>query len=455
MISGLERWSIEKLTALRKSRLLLPNWEYQRGPVWGQPQARLFIDSVLRGYQIPLIYLRESKRGDDEYGGTRYEIIDGQQRINALFGFCQGVFIRSGETGEYTEPFLPLLNPANGKERDMFPPILQELECAWAGKIFNTMSDPAQEEFKGRKLDVAILRCRSDEARHLFIRLQRGSSLTPQEKRDAWPGTFCGKILDLGGKPELYKPGHDFFRKIMKLNPGGAGGSARKVAAQLLMVFMEKRDSNRFVSVSSKYLDRFYRQHYRLEVDSNLTIRRFEEILKKLTVLFGRAKHEALKTHEAIHLLLFSSMLDKDYSREWEAGIVDAHEQFRAEVNKCKDSPLSGGEDENFVAIWNYAQNVSGGGSGDGEVIKQRHNIYCRQMLRFLGNKAKKKDPQRAYASGQRRQVYDIAKGLCSECGEKVEWDDAEIHHITPHSQGGRTTLENAALVHPWCHPGG
>lgn len=449
----LQEWTIEKLVRLRKGRDLLPDWEYQRGPVWDQRQARLFIDSVLRGYKIPLIYVRMKRHGDEEYGGVRYDIIDGQQRINALFGFWHDSFIASGERGERTEPFKPLFDPASEQDKAMFPPAMQRQTCAWAGKTFKSMSDDERDDFASRKLNVAVLSCSDDQARHLFIRLQKGSSLTPQEKRDAWPGDFGDKVIKLGGKPELHENGHDFFRRIMKLNPAAKGGGARKVAAQLLMTFMEQKEHARFVDLSSKQIDGFYRYHIAMRDDS--LVGQFKKVLDKLTDLLARKSLAPLKTHSALHLIVLADMLMSEYSREWESGIASAVDQFRKRTDECKGYALHGGEDKDFLDIWNYYQKMSGGRSGNVATIRDRHKIYARQILRFLGKKAKRKDPLRGFTPDQRRRIYDDAKGICFECGEPVDWNDAVMHHKVPHAQGGQTVIENGALVHPWCHPGG
>jgi len=36
-----------------------------------------------------------------------------------------------------------------------------------------------------------------------------------------------------------------------------------------------------------------------------------------------------------------------------------------------------------------------------------------------------------------------------------VIWDEAEVHHVDQHRHGGRTLIENGALVHRHCHPKG
>lgn len=58
------------------------NRQYQRKLVWTVAEKRKLIDSILEGYPIPLILLATRL---DEEGGKVYEIIDGMQRLNAVF----------------------------------------------------------------------------------------------------------------------------------------------------------------------------------------------------------------------------------------------------------------------------------------------------------------------------------------------------------------------------------
>ena len=77
-------------------------------------------------------------------------------------------------------------------------------------------------------------------------------------------------------------------------------------------------------------------------------------------------------------------------------------------------------------------------------------------MVEFLGNLTPK-DPKRAFGPLEREIIYWRDGGTCQEpkCNAEVSWDEAEIHHIKPHSEGGKTVLENGALVHKHCHPKG
>ena len=86
--------TVEEFLTLQKNQLLAVDPEYQRGPVWTRLQKQYFVDSILRGYHIPLIYLH-FKKGSEVGGlqvGDRLYIIDGQQRVLALYEFSEGSF---------------------------------------------------------------------------------------------------------------------------------------------------------------------------------------------------------------------------------------------------------------------------------------------------------------------------------------------------------------------------
>src|SRR5947208_97263 len=77
-------WSIRTLTERKPEINLNPSW--QRGPAWREPRQVLLIDSILRGMDIPKIYLRKLHPG----GGHGYDAVDGQQRLRALWLFAEG-----------------------------------------------------------------------------------------------------------------------------------------------------------------------------------------------------------------------------------------------------------------------------------------------------------------------------------------------------------------------------
>lgn len=62
----------------RRDRYEIPDW--QREEVWDKPKKQALIDSILRGWKLPKFYF--VKTSEDEY-----EVVDGQQRLQAIFEF--------------------------------------------------------------------------------------------------------------------------------------------------------------------------------------------------------------------------------------------------------------------------------------------------------------------------------------------------------------------------------
>jgi hypothetical protein len=67
---------------------------FQRNPVWTEAQKSFLIDSILRGYPIPELYMQESVTED---GKERHVIVDGQQRVRACLEFIEGRFSLDAE----------------------------------------------------------------------------------------------------------------------------------------------------------------------------------------------------------------------------------------------------------------------------------------------------------------------------------------------------------------------
>lgn len=68
----------------------LVNRKYQRKLVWTVNEKQYLIDSILKGLPIPLILLGETQSG-------KFEIVDGLQRLNAIFSFIENRFDFDGK----------------------------------------------------------------------------------------------------------------------------------------------------------------------------------------------------------------------------------------------------------------------------------------------------------------------------------------------------------------------
>jgi len=216
--------------------MLYANPEYQRGKVWKPAQKKRLVDSVLRGYPIPLIYLHHISKEVDGARREDFEVIDGQQRINALHEFKEGAF--------------KLFDPVVDEEEAQFPSFITQQPCEWGGKLFEELSPALQTQMLKTELSVMLIQTDApNEARDLFIRLQAGMPLNSQEKRDAWPGYFTDFVLKVAGKPEITKyPGHAFFNVVMKAKEQDRG-EFRQLAAQMIMLYLARRQSGRLCEI--------------------------------------------------------------------------------------------------------------------------------------------------------------------------------------------------------------
>jgi hypothetical protein len=80
--------SIQSLYGYYLSDTFLVNRRYQRKLVWTLDEKRAFIDSVIKGYPVPLILLADIISNETR----RLEIIDGMQRLNAIMSFIEQEF---------------------------------------------------------------------------------------------------------------------------------------------------------------------------------------------------------------------------------------------------------------------------------------------------------------------------------------------------------------------------
>lgn len=65
------------------------NRRYQRKLVWSIQEKAAFMDSIMRSYSVPLFLLAQNNLADNK---VQYEIIDGMQRLNAVFAFIENEF---------------------------------------------------------------------------------------------------------------------------------------------------------------------------------------------------------------------------------------------------------------------------------------------------------------------------------------------------------------------------
>jgi hypothetical protein len=76
---------------------------------------------------------------------------------------------------------------------------------------------------------------------------------------------------------------------------------------------------------------------------------------------------------------------------------------------------------------------------------RRKREDIVRGLLQSL---FERKDSSRLFSAEQRRILWNTAaERKCGECGKRLTWEDFTVDHIDPHSKGGKTRLDNAALL--------
>ena len=132
----------------RRDRYEIPDW--QRDEVWNIAQKQRLIDSILRGWKLPKFYFL--KTDEDEY-----EVVDGQQRLAAIYEFFANELPLSADAA--TEFGCQYYKDLGVKHSDAFDDF--EIE-------YDEIEQATEEELK-----------------QFFQRLQDGLPLTSSEKLNA------------------------------------------------------------------------------------------------------------------------------------------------------------------------------------------------------------------------------------------------------------------------------
>ncbi len=148
--------------------------EYQRRLVWDKGKKSRFIESLLMNVPIPPVFLFEWEL-------SRYEVMDGQQRLNAIVEFYENRFTLSG---------LERWSVLHGRKYADCPPTIQRGLDRRRISAVVLLQESAQ--FGKGKEDIRRL---------VYQRLNTGGlSLRPQELRNSlYSGPFNDLLIELAG----------------------------------------------------------------------------------------------------------------------------------------------------------------------------------------------------------------------------------------------------------------
>ena len=305
-------------------------------------------------------------------------IVDGQQRLDAIIGYRQNEFA--------------LPDPKKAKSGSVLPPGTTALP-PWTGKKFEDLTPEEKQRLLDRELLVIEMTAdHPNEVRDLFIRLQAGTPLTAQEKRDAWPGDFTNFVIRHAGKP-----GHSLSnpKRFFNLFPRSRGLSVddgvhyvdglaetRKFFAGLAMTIMVRESTEvDFVDLKGATINDFYLDNLVLE-DGDRAALRVVQVLDLVAQLPGfetLREGRPMSFQWAFHLaLMVDSLNEGRYSPAWREDVVGAFLAFKQEV---ADAQLHYREThESRPHYERFGRLLSGSGSDTADVIRIRHSFLLAQV---------------------------------------------------------------------------
>jgi len=389
---------ISNLDYLQETGKLWLSPKYQREEVWTRSQKQLLVDSLLNGIDIPKIYFRQIN-----HGGYEFEVVDGQQRLRAIFEFL---------ADEY--PMGPDAEDVSGNKV--------------ANQPFSNLATDLQMKLRMESLDVVVLKGYSDDdVEEIFLRLQNGTPLNAAEKRRAIAGNMRIVVQDLSG--------HKIFSFSGFSDKRYAYEDAVAKALHLLLngtITDIRPASIRRTYESNKSIDSNHKEVARLKKSFNFIAKAFE----------GKQNPQFKKNSIITVPYLIIEMLDTydfaGHGDEFAEAYLDFETQRIANTELPEEK-----QDAKLAAYTNSAR------SDSIQDMRYRHESLREYFVERIPTLVPK-DPTRTFTQEQRMAIFRRDKGECQIKGPNCEQvcEESAFHadHKVPHSKGGPTSVENGQV---------
>lgn len=389
---------------------------FQRSSVWANRDREKLIDSLLRVYPLPSIFLYRRH----EEGNLVYDVIDGKQRIESILMF----------TGAMR---------GNRFQTKSLLPDQEQLE--WLD--WNTIKrKKLQYLITGYNLQIIEVTGELADIINLFVRINStGKALTGQEKRHAryYRSGFLKKAGQLARRYE------DHFRAAKILSPMQISRMKHVELLCELMVSAHSEDVTNKKAALDKVMNSDSIRGRDLDKAVALTITGLNRLRQMFPKLY-QTRFNQLSDFYSLAVLVQQfergRLILNDRKRNglaWDLLVA-----FATGVDKVrqrqKQIEASGPGEELYRE---YLLTVS---RGTDEISQRKKRVdVLRGLLEplFL-----RKDNARAFSKEQRRILWNSTEApRCSEGNHLLTWDDFTVDHVDPWSKGGRTDLNNADLM--------
>lgn len=398
-ISEFHKWNLEKILVLAPP--------FQRKPIWSEKSKSYLIDTIVRGFPVPEIYVQVKT---DVKGHTKYLVVDGQQRIRSILEFLDGSFKLSEKD-----------NQEHG------------------GSEFSELPPDVRTDFWDYQLVTRELKTKyDDEVKQVFLRLNK--NVVPLNRQELRNATYDGQFISLVNR---IADEDDFWADNRIVTP-------RDIKRMLDAEFI----SEIFIAMISgiqtrnhNQIDNFYRGYDQTFIDKTEWLKKFkhtetliEEILgQDLQKTRWRRKNDFYSFFIAVFELSQTYIFPAERYDKIKKALMD----FGTDVDGTIKKIISKNElaREYTKAIQEHRTNR--------EERRTRNKILKQILIPFLIAR----DTKRAFTSEERRIAWALSKNKkCAICGKQVRWRTYELDHIIPHSKGGKTELSNSQITHKKCN---
>lgn len=413
--------NLYKSLTKHKQRHLNLSPGFQRESVWTTKDRQKLIDSILRNYPIPAIFLYRR----EENGEIIYDVIDGKQRMETCLMFMG--LIRGNQF--YAKTQMP--------DKDEREWINYKLLQRRAKQYLLTGYKITAIEVNGDPSDVI----------ELFVRINStGKALSAAEKRHA--KYYHSPFLKIAGK--LASRYESYFLENEILTDAQISRMKHVELICELMISMYQGDLINKKAALDKMMDDKSLSLAKAKSIEAKVVRTFNEIKKMFPNLY-QTRFKQLSDFYSLAVLIYKfeveNLILTDRRRNklaWELLVAfsDGVDQTRLLQKKVEGIPPKLEKcREYLLTVLQSTDEIS---------QRRRREDILRGLLESI---FRKKDKNRLFSPEQRRILWNTSKDrMCKKCGRAVTWADFTVDHIKPFSKGGATKLVNAAIMHQSCN---
>ncbi len=320
--------------------------DYQRmGGVWTKEKKQLLIDSILNLYDIPKLYFHIHSREERKKTGFLYSIIDGRQRLEAIWQFIKGKFTLAEDFNYLDNPSINLSGLSYEDIGKEYPKLKIKFD-SFVLPVIGVITD-----------DLELIE-------DMFSRLNEAVPLNAAEKRNAIGGDMVDCIREIGK--------HAFFTK--KVSFKNKRYQHREVAARFLLLESSLKKSGKLIDTKKVYLDAMARNYKDLRTEEVQALRlEVTSVLDVLSTIFME-KDTLLRAQGSMvifYLVVKAAIWGDEVKLIGRKRIHDLNDQVKNNRKRAEENYE--GADYTLLEYDRLNQQ----GTNDASNIKERANILC------------------------------------------------------------------------------